>query len=175
MNRPGLFEFTRWQFIVLATLLFLAAVCMTLPFEPLLVQAETVPESGSWLADGGSSIPYKLQSDATTILEQAAEQNKDIVIQNVEALLSDNFRLYGDSYVGLHTFGGDDIISELYDNIGQLICKLILEGKEIIAALMALTVFMPNKRTRCRSLCSSSLRLILFMTLIGIAFANLTG
>lgn len=175
MNRPGLFEFTRWQFIVLATLLFLAVVCLAHTSEPALAQAEPVPPNGSLPVGADRMFPCTFQSDATTLLEQAAEQNKDIVIINVEALLSDSFRQYGYSYDGLNIFWGEDIPLALYANIGQLMCKWISEGKEIIGALVALIIFMPNKRTPCRSLRSSSLRLILFMTLIGIAFANLTG
>ncbi len=177
MNRPGLFEFTRWQFIVLATLLFSAAVCLAHTSEPALAQAEPAPPNGSLPVETGRKFPCTFQSDATTLIEQAAEQNNDIVILNVEALLPDRFGQYSDSYVGLHlyTFGGQDIPSALYANFNQLMFKWISEGKEIIAALVALIVFMPNRLTRCRSLRSSSLRLILFMTLIGIAFANLTG
>lgn len=175
MNRPGLFEFTRWQSILFATLLFSAVMCLAHTSEPALAQAEPAPPNGSLPVETGSTFPCTFQSDATTLIEQAAEQNKDIVILNVEALLSDSFRLYGDSYVGSTIFWGEDIPLALYANIDQLMAKWISEGKEIIAALVALIVFMPYKITPCRSLRSSSLRLILFMTLIGIAFANLPG
>jgi len=118
-------------------------------------------------------FPCTFQSDATTLVEQAAEQNKDIVIQDIDTSLEITFS--NDSYVGVHIFGSDDISYVLFGNIGQSLGKWISEGKEFLAALMALIVFMPNRLTSCRSLRSSGLRLILFMTLIGIAFANLTG
>lgn len=175
MNRPGLNEFTRWQSILLATLLFSAAVCLTQSGVPVCAQVEPAPPNGSCTVEAGVSSAHMFQTEATTLVEQAAEQNKDIVILNVEALLSDSFRLYGDSYVGSTIFWGEDIPLALYANIDQLMAKWISEGKEIIAALVALIVFMPNKITPCRSLRSSSLRLILFMTLVGIAFANLLG
>lgn len=108
-------------------------------FSAAFAQTEPPPPGQAWPADPGSGAlsPGAQGTEATArafpdepqtnYVNQAAEQNKDIVIQNVEALLTDNFRQYNDTYVGLHTFWGDDIISQLFANIGQLIGKWLTE------------------------------------------------
>lgn len=108
-------------------------------FSAAFAQTEPPPPGQAWPQDPGSGAlssgaqgtdatarQYPDQAP-TNYVNQAAEQNKDIVIQNVEALLTDNFRQYNDTYVGLHTFWGDDIISQLFANIGQLIGKWLTE------------------------------------------------
>lgn len=113
----------------------LAPLC----FSAAFAQTEPPPPGQAWPSDPGSNaLSPGAQSTEdtarqfpdepeTNYVNQAAEQNKDIVIQNVEALLTDNFRQYNDTYVGLHTFWGDDIISQLFSNIGQLIGKWLTE------------------------------------------------
>jgi len=125
-----------------AAIMALAAILMLLAhfsFSPAFAQTEPPPPGQAWPTDPGSGAlssgaqgtdpTARLFPDEppTTYVNQAAEQNKDIVIQNVEQLLTDNFRQYNDTYVGLHTFWGDDIISNLFANIGQLIGKWLTE------------------------------------------------
>ncbi len=108
-------------------------------FSAALAQTEPPPPGGAWPSDPGSGAlsPGARRTDTTArrfpdepptnFVNQAAEQNKDIVITNVEALLTDGFRNYNETYMGLHTFWGDDIISNLFANIGQLIGKWLTE------------------------------------------------
>ncbi|MBX9666579.1 MAG: hypothetical protein K2X93_03125 [Candidatus Obscuribacterales bacterium] len=108
-------------------------------FSAALAQTEPPPPGGAWPSDPGSGAlsPGARRTDSTArrfpdepptnFVNQAAEQNKDIVITNVEALLTDGFRNYNETYMGLHTFWGDDIISNLFANIGQLIGKWLTE------------------------------------------------
>lgn len=178
MNRPIFFGLKRWQ-ALFATLHLIIAVSATLTDSTAVAQTEPPPPSGIWAADSDAcSCPttqYVVRPDALNLVDQAAAQNKDIVIENIEALLCDNFRQYNDTYVGPHTFGGDDINSLFFANAPQLIGKWISEGKETIGVLIALMIFMPNKRMGAGTLHSRGARLILFMTLVGIAFANLIG
>jgi hypothetical protein len=122
--------------IALAAILMLVAPFC---FSAAFAQTEPPPPGQQWPADPGSGAlsPGAQGTEATArqfpdepptnYVNQVAEQNKDIVIQNVEALLTDNFRQYNETYVGLHTFWGDDIISQLFANIGQLIGKWLTE------------------------------------------------
>lgn len=80
---------------------------------------------------------------ATCLVHQAAEQNKDIVIQNIEALLTDK---YDNPYVGLHTFGGDDILTLLIANIVQVIEKWTMEVRSEIFALVAFSIIWLKRR-----------------------------
>lgn len=64
-------------------------------------------------------------ANQTSYVIQAADQNKDIVITEVDELLTDNYRSYNETYGGMPmpTFWGDDIISNLIANFSQLACK----------------------------------------------------
>ena len=173
MNRPSsFFNFTRIQAVLLTTL-FLTVASITQFCDAASAQTEPSPPGQAWPTDPGTGAltPHAVTGQAS-LINQAAEQNKDIVIQNVEALLTDNFRQYNETYAGLHTFGGDDIITNLFVNIAHLIGKWISEGKGFILAIIACVSFIPSKHTRNRSLRSISVRLICLMTLIGVAFAT---
>lgn len=63
----------------------------------------------------------------TTLVQEQAEQSTDAVAQNVEAKLWPAFGSYNETYEGLAAFWGDDIISNLFANIGQLIGKWLSE------------------------------------------------
>lgn len=63
----------------------------------------------------------------TTLVQEQAEQSVDAVAQNVESKLWPAFGSYNDTYEGLAAFWGDDIISNLFANIGQLIGKWLSE------------------------------------------------
>jgi len=54
----------------------------------------------------------------TTLVQQQAEQNTTAVAQNVEQQLWPDFGVYNDTYDGLSYFGGEDIISNFFSNIG---------------------------------------------------------
>ncbi|MBX9694258.1 MAG: hypothetical protein K2Z81_17875, partial [Cyanobacteria bacterium] len=123
--------------LVLAAILSLLAPICFLPAA--IAQTRTPPVSQQQGSDPGagalSSGARRTQDTTrlfpdepqTNLVIQSAEQNKDVVIQEVEAMLTDNFRDYNDTYMGLHTFWGDDIISNLFANIGQLIGKWLTE------------------------------------------------
>ncbi len=63
----------------------------------------------------------------TNLVTQQAEQNTEAVAQNVEQQLWPDFGAYNDTYQGLSAFWGDDIISNFFANIGQLIGKWLSE------------------------------------------------
>lgn len=67
------------------------------------------------------------QPGQTTLVREQAEQNTDAVAQNVEAKLWPAFGSYNDTYEGLAAFWGDDIISNFFANIGQIIGKWLSE------------------------------------------------
>lgn len=62
---------------------------------------------------------------ATNLVTQQAEQNSEAVAQNIEQQFWPEFGAYDDTYEGLSSFGGDDIISNFFANIGQLVAKWI--------------------------------------------------
>ncbi len=62
---------------------------------------------------------------ATNLVTQQAEQNSEAVAQNIEQQFWPEFGAYSDTYEGLSSFGGDDIISNFFANIGQLVAKWI--------------------------------------------------
>lgn len=63
----------------------------------------------------------------TTLVTEQAEQNTDAVAQNVEAKLWPAFGSYNETYEGLAAFWGDDIVSNFFANIGQVIGKWLSE------------------------------------------------
>lgn len=67
------------------------------------------------------------QPGQTTLVREQAEQNTDAVAQNVEAKLWPAFGSYNETYEGLAAFWGDDIISNFFANIGQVIGKWLSE------------------------------------------------
>lgn len=70
--------------------------------------------------------PY--QDPPTNLIQQSAEQNTQGVVSNVNQLLQGaNLGSYNDVYQGMHQFFGDDIVSNLFSNIGQLIGRWITE------------------------------------------------
>ncbi len=133
-------------------------------FSAAFAQTEPPPPGQPWnsdpnanaLSSGAQGTDATARSfpdePPTNYVNQAAEQNKDTVIQNVEAMLTDNFRQYNDTYVGLHTFWGDDIISQLFANIGQLIGKWLTEfingwvsdAVQFLTGFLRLFVLNPN-------------------------------
>lgn len=62
---------------------------------------------------------------ATNLVTQQAEQNSEAVAQNLDPELWPDFNSYNDTYQGTSSFGGDDIISNFFANIGQLVEKWI--------------------------------------------------
>lgn len=101
---------------------------------------------------------------STCLVHQAAEQNKDIIIQNIEDLLTDK---YDNPNVGLHTFGADDILSQLLDKIVQLIEKLTIELRSGIFATIAFSIIW-LKRRKFGSLLKLGLAIGLTMMLTGL-------
>ncbi len=62
-----------------------------------------------------------------SLVQQQAEQDIPAVAQNVEQKLWPDFGAYNQTYEGLAAFWGDDIISNFFANIGQLIGKWLAE------------------------------------------------
>ena len=89
--------------------------------------------NGGDLSQGASATqstspdPYYNANQYTNLVQQQAEQNTKAVAQNVEQQLWPDFGAYNDTYDGLSAFWGDDIISNLFSNIGQLIGKWLSE------------------------------------------------
>lgn len=65
---------------------------------------------------------------ATNLVTQQAEQNSEAVAQSLEPRLWPDFNSYNDTYQGTSSFGGRDIISNFFANIGQLVEKWIGDG-----------------------------------------------
>jgi transposase len=119
-------------FILLAPYLFIAPVLgQTQPPPP---GADTGIDQGAQDLSPGASqtqntVPQNPYMNPTSLIQQTAEQNKDTVIQNTVPLLSDQSELgaYNETYMGLKNFWGDDIVSNFFANIGQLIGRWITE------------------------------------------------
>ena len=64
-----------------------------------------------------------------TLVRQAAEQGEQQTIQNTNQQLLQGTELgaYNDTYAGITKFWGDDIIGNLFQNIGQLIGRWLVE------------------------------------------------
>ncbi|MBU6450698.1 MAG: hypothetical protein KGS72_02890 [Cyanobacteria bacterium REEB67] len=82
---------------------------------------------GASATQATSPDPYYNANQYTNLVQQQAEQNTTAVAQNVEQQLWPDFGAYNDTYDGLSAFWGDDIISNLFSNIGQLIGKWLSE------------------------------------------------
>jgi hypothetical protein len=90
-------------------------------------------------------------SAATNLVTQQAEQNTEAVAQNIEQQFWPEFGAYNDSYPGLSAFWADDIISNFFANIGQLVEKWIGDNLSHCRVLFALpALFALN--SCCRSL-----------------------
>lgn len=77
--------------------------------------------------------------ERTTLVQEQAEQEQAVrsigsVAQNVEGKLWPAFGNYAQSYEGLESFSGDDIILCFFENIGQLIWLRLCECVGLLAA-----------------------------------------
>ncbi|MBS1990197.1 MAG: hypothetical protein JSS83_06735, partial [Cyanobacteria bacterium SZAS LIN-3] len=138
-GNTSLSKFTRRQYAALVALFVLfasifivpGAVAQTTPAPP--GQVQTGGGNGADLSQGAAATqntvpdPYYNANQYTTLVQQQAEQNTTAVAQNVEQQLWPDFGAYNDTYDGLSAFWGDDIISNLFSNIGQLIGKWLSE------------------------------------------------
>jgi hypothetical protein len=86
-------------------------------------------------------------SYVASLVQQQAEQNTPAVAQNVEQLLWPDFGAYNDTYDGFE-FWGDDIVSNLFSNLGQLCFKY---SNQIWMALATIGLFGLWIRSRIRS------------------------
>src|ERR1700722_16662474 len=73
--------------------------------------------------------PYDNAIQQTTLIQQAAEQNTQGVITNTNNQLLQGSELgqFNDVYDGVEKFWSDDIVSNLFQNIGQLIGRWVSE------------------------------------------------
>lgn len=117
----------------------------------------------------------------TSLVAQAAGQNKDRVIDWIEFSLTDDFRIDTFTYGGLHTFwGGDDIISNLFGNIFSLLKKWFdeLRIKLLISIELRLVFFLslyllsnfllPKRWKKSGSLTVIGLRVSIVLTICGL-------
>ncbi len=99
------------------------------------------------------NVPY--YTPQTTLIQQAAEQQAyGTMSQNVNSLLVGNTNLdqYNETYLGLHTFFGNDIVGNLFTNIGQLFGKWLSElidgwvaqAAQFLTAFLRTFVLNPN-------------------------------
>ncbi len=106
-------------------------VALTFPAPPGTVSAGD-PNQGT-LSPGEFAIQRTIPNSclganwSTNLVMQQAEQNTPSVAQNVQQQLWPDFGAYNDNYDGLSASYGDDIVSNLLSNIGQLIWKTIFE------------------------------------------------
>ncbi|CAN5533502.1 hypothetical protein BH10CYA1_BH10CYA1_17690 [soil metagenome] len=123
--------------------------CLTLTlllssFTAALAQTVPPPPGVGTGIDGGaaalapparrtqSTVPAAPYVDAigqTSLIVQSAEQNEQSVIANVNTQLLQGSELgaYNETYMGLKNFWSDDIVSNLFQNIGQLIGRWVTE------------------------------------------------
>lgn len=77
----------------------------------------------------------------TNLVTEQAEQNAQAVAQNVEQQLWPDFNQYNDVYQGESAFWSDDIISNFFANIGQLLGKWIGQGLSDWRVIFALAAW----------------------------------
>lgn len=119
--------------------LMAALMLLVFAFVPALAQTEPPGPGQAWGTgqdpqlgqnangtDPTNQYMYN-QKAQTTLVQEQAEQNTRAVAQNVEEKLWPAFGAYNDTYAGLSAFWGDDIISNFFANIGQLIGKWLSE------------------------------------------------
>jgi len=138
-NRSASFKnrFHKQLFALVALFMLLAPFAFAVP--AVLAQTSVPsPNDNFTPADGGTTSPGASATQATaeniydapgqtTLVQQQAEQNTEAVAQNVEQQLWPDFGAYNETYQGLSAFWGDDIISNFFANIGQLIGKWLSE------------------------------------------------
>lgn len=155
----------------LAALIYILTIhCVCLAQSPTRTSVPTPEVVDDTAARVGGDC-FGLPNDTSYLLLQAAEQNKDPVITEIDELLSDNFRAYNETYGGLHTFWGDDIISNLIGNICQLAYKwswtFINQNINILLPISSCAfVLLFLQKTRCGGTKGSSItRLGLFLAI----------
>jgi hypothetical protein len=83
----------------------------------------------------------------TSLVQEQAEQNALAVAQNVEQQLWPDFGAYNDTYDGMAAFWGEDIVSNLCSNIGQLMWKwcdeMPMEAGLIVCTFLILWIAPP--------------------------------
>ncbi len=122
-------------FLLLAPFLFTSAtLAQTIPPPP----GAAIPLDGGdqQLSVGAqqtqNTVPNKPYDDAkgiTSLIQQAAEQNTQQTITNTNDKLLQGSELaqYNETYAGIKAFWGDDIISNFFANIGQVIGRWLTE------------------------------------------------
>lgn len=96
---------------------------------PCQYQAEATVEA----VNDSSVQEEKLEKTAdvpgwTNLVTEQAEQNTEAVAQNVEQQLWPDYSQYNDVYQGESAFWSDDIISNCFHNIGQLLGKWLSQS-----------------------------------------------
>jgi hypothetical protein len=146
----------------------MAAFCLGASFGyAVLAETDVPPEGQDWstlpsganLSPGAQATdetapanPFDDASAMTTLVDQQAEQNTETVAQEVEEMLWPEFGAYNDTYEGLAAFWGDDIISNFFANIGQLLGKWLSElingwvadAVQLLTGFLRIFVLNPN-------------------------------
>jgi hypothetical protein len=128
----------RWLFSVVISCFLLAGAII-----PAVAQTESVDQqqqSSSPTSQAADSLvagnaqstepTSRYYTDAraqTTLVQQAAEQNSDEAIGQVESLLRGETGVYNDTYFALHQWFSDDWVSNLFANMWQLVGKWLIE------------------------------------------------
>lgn len=110
-------------------------------------------DNGSNLTSGAQQTqattpasPYVDAKGQTTLIQQAAEQNTQEAITNTNNQLLQGSELaqYNDTYAGMKAFWGDDMVSNFFANIGQVIGRWVTEfiNGWISDAVQFLTAFL---------------------------------
>jgi len=123
-----------WLFVSVAGLCSGASSSLCPPYitfdnSPYQYQAEASVEA----VNEASVQEEKLQETKdfpgwTNLVTEQAEQNAQAVAQNVEQQLWPDYSQYNDVYQGESAFWSDDIISNFFANIGQLLGKWLSQN-----------------------------------------------
>lgn len=119
-------------------------------FDPTTAPDAPAPPTARPADSLAAQVLGKLQADAheeppINYVNQAAEQNKDTVIRNVEALLKENFQSDGKAgqivlgpvgseqfppspYQGIHKFFQDDVEANLIHNVAQVLARAHIQS-----------------------------------------------
>ncbi len=124
------------MFLLLAPFLFTAAsLAQTQPPPPganLGLDNGNDPQLSPGAGQTQATTPNSPYDDAkgqTSLIQQAAEQNTQQAITNTNDKLLQGSELaqYNDTYAGIKAFWGDDMISNFFANIGQVIGRWFTE------------------------------------------------
>lgn len=150
-------------FLLLAPYILLTGAALAQTEPPQQKAGDTLPIGAGDLGAGDDLSPKASRTDPTSkyytdaradtnLVTQEAEQNKNGVTEIVTDMLKGQLGEYNDVYWGQHQFWSDDIVSNLFSNIGQLIGKWLTEfidgwvadTVQFLTAFLRIFVLNPN-------------------------------